>query len=201
MNISFNGTAPNWTGPVTLTANSTISAASSGGSGIVSGNIGDSGGSFGFTKTGADRLAVIGTSNTYTGPTIVSAGVLTFRYSLYSNNTLSWTPANITVASGATLALNIGGSGEFTASQAGTLFSQLSSSVTSNGLQAGSNMGLDISNAGATVQTVSATIIDRFHRPRRRRGGLQALGGTGGTLTLPVGSTYSGLIITDPPQR
>jgi len=194
MNISFNGTVPNWTGPVTLTANSTISAQSSGGSGLVSGNIGESGGSFGFTKTGNDRLAITGTNNTYSGPTIVSAGVLTFRYSLYGNNPLNWIPANISVASGATLALNVGGAGEFTASQAGTLFSQLALSVTNNGLRAGSIMGFDLTNATG-IQTVSATLTDSSGTG----GGTVGLNiiGTGNMLELTGANTFSGPVTTD----
>jgi hypothetical protein len=52
----------------------------------------------GFTKTGAGTLAITGTTNTYSGPTLISAGTL----SLASGGTSS-----VEVAAGATLQLNL----------------------------------------------------------------------------------------------
>ena len=59
------------------------------------------------------------------GPTVVSAGGVTIKSSLYGNDTAKWTPANITVKRWFTL-INVGGAGEFTIGQAATMFAQLS---------------------------------------------------------------------------
>jgi autotransporter-associated beta strand protein len=51
----------------------------------------------------------LGGANAYTGATAVSAGILRFakRASLYNDNAASWTPINIGVESGATLAVDM----------------------------------------------------------------------------------------------
>jgi fibronectin-binding autotransporter adhesin len=64
-------------GPVTLGANSTLS--SSGGSGsnlTISGLISESGGAFGFTKTGGNTVTLTNGNNTYTGSIKISEGTL-----------------------------------------------------------------------------------------------------------------------------
>ena len=109
---------------------------------VISGNITGTGG---IIKSNTATVPVTG-SNTYTGPTTISGGALKFKSSLYSNNTALWIPANITVANGAALVLNVGGSGEFNINQVGTLITQLGTSVSSNGLQAGALVGIDTSN-------------------------------------------------------
>ena len=70
-----------------------------------------------------------------------------------------WTAANISVASGATLAVNVGGPNDFTTDQVNTLFTSLTTSIASNGLQAGSSFGLDTTNASSAV-TYSNNITD-----------------------------------------
>jgi autotransporter-associated beta strand protein len=117
-------------------------------------------GTGGFTKTGIGGIRLNGTSNTYSGPTIVNAGGVTVKSSLYGNVTTNWTPANITVASGATFMMNVGGSGEFTIGQAATMISNLSSNVNNNGLQAGSFVGVDTRNATPGTYVYSANITD-----------------------------------------
>jgi len=61
-------------GAVTLKANTTVGA-NTNATGIISGNIGESGGSFGLNKVAAGTLYFTGT-NTYTGVTTVSSGTL-----------------------------------------------------------------------------------------------------------------------------
>jgi autotransporter-associated beta strand protein len=63
----------NVTGNVTLESNSTIGANAS--AATISGVIGETGGSFGFTKVGNNTLTLTGL-NTYSGTTTVSAGTL-----------------------------------------------------------------------------------------------------------------------------
>ena len=75
-----------------------------------------------LVKSGAGTLVLSG-QNTYTGGTTVSEGTLQFAKaaSLYNGNTTLWTAANLTVASGATAAFNVGGSNEFTSGNLDTL--------------------------------------------------------------------------------
>jgi autotransporter-associated beta strand protein len=61
-------------GSVTLMADSTIGANS--GTGTISGPIGESGGSFGFTKQGGGTIVLSNASNNYTGVTGIAAGTL-----------------------------------------------------------------------------------------------------------------------------
>ena len=102
----------------------------------------------GIAKTGAGVLNLTGANN-YAGTTTVSAGTLQIgtEASLYNNTPASWTAANITVGSGATLAFNVGGSGQFTTSDVNTLLTNLDGAVTNDGLEAGSTIAFDTTNA------------------------------------------------------
>jgi autotransporter-associated beta strand protein len=142
----------NQTGNVTLLANSQIGVNAT--AATVSGNIAESGGSFGFTKLGNSVLTTSGT-NTYSGVTTVSAGTLQFgkEVSLYNNNTGSWTATNLVVNSGATAAFNVGGTGEFTTSDITTL---IGLGTASGGFKSGSAIGFDTTNAGGTFTWSSA---------------------------------------------
>ena len=67
---------------------------------------------------------ILSGTNTYTGPTNVLGGTLQFakQVALYNNNPAAWTtPGNINVNNGATLAVNVGGTGEFATTDVGTL--------------------------------------------------------------------------------
>jgi fibronectin-binding autotransporter adhesin len=129
-------------------------------------------GSIGILKQGPNTLQLTGT-NSYSGLTNVSGGVL-----LASTPTAlpGYTTTNsITVASGATAAVNVGGAGEWTSSQIDTLRGNL-------GLSSGSGIGIDTTDApsGFTYGSViTGTGV-----------GFSKMGPN--TLTLTGNSTYNG---------
>ncbi|OYW77350.1 MAG: hypothetical protein B7Z37_04705 [Verrucomicrobia bacterium 12-59-8] len=115
-----------------------------------------------LVKLGAGTQTLSG-ANSYTGTTTVNAngGTLQFaqEVSLYNNAIASWTAANVTVNSGATVAFNVGGTGEFTTADTTTLLSNLTT-VNGNGLKLGSAIGFDTSNAAGGSFAVTAVIKD-----------------------------------------
>ena len=162
--------ANTYTGGTTISAG-TLSVGSGSNSGSITGDVANSGtltfnrsgvltydgivsGTGAVTKSGAGTLTLSG-ANTYTGGTTVSAGTLQFAKaaSLYNGNTTLWTAANLTVASGATAAFNVGGSNEFTSGNLDTLVALGSST---NGFQSGSVIGLDTSSGNFSYDSVIA---------------------------------------------
>jgi autotransporter-associated beta strand protein len=94
---------------VTLASNATFAVTNSAGGTaevIFSGDVVESGGSFGLTKTGDQRLTLTGSANTYSGATTVAVGTL----ALGSNALLPNSPS-ITIAAGATLDVSAKASG------------------------------------------------------------------------------------------
>jgi len=180
----------NQTGSVTLMGGS-ASIGANATAATISGNIGESGGSFGFSKVGNSTLTLSGT-NTYSGVTTMSAGTTQFakEVSLYNNNTANWTATNLVVASGATAAFNVGGTGEFTTSDINTL---IGLGTGTGGFKSGSAIGFDTTNAGGSY-TYSSNIANT-------NAGANTLGvtklGTGaltlsGTLSNTGATTVSG---------
>ncbi|MEI6674888.1 MAG: cadherin-like beta sandwich domain-containing protein, partial [Verrucomicrobiota bacterium] len=110
----------------------------------------DSSNRSGLTKVGLGTLTLAGT-NTYVGITTVAGGTLQFakKAALYNSAASDWTPSNITVNSGATLMLNVGGANELSTSDFATLMDgvHLGGSTASSGLLSGSFIGIDTSNA------------------------------------------------------
>ncbi len=136
-----------------------------------------------LTKLGAGTLTLSG-NNTYTGSTAINSGTVQFAQESSLKNT-NWTAAKFTVASGATAAFNVGGTGEFTSNDFIT-FAALGSAT--GGFQSGSTLALDTSNAAGGTFTHASAIANP-------NGGANLLGlaklGTG-TLILTGASTYTG---------
>jgi len=146
-----------------------------------------------LTKSGAGTLRLTGNS-TYTGNTTISAGTLQFgkTVSLYNGTTANWTASRISVASGGTLALNVGdtANGEFGTGNVTTLLTNLggANGTSSAGFSSGSNIGFDTTNAGG-----SFTIANNMADSTGAGGGAIGLAKLGtGTLLLTGNNTYSG---------
>jgi len=143
-----------------------------------------------LNKSGAGTWIVSGT-NSYSGATTVSAGTLQFAKtaSLYNSVSGSWTAANLRVASGATLAFNVGGAGEFSTGDVSTLLANLAvSNNANNGMNAGSALGFDTTNA-AGVFTINDAIADTTGTAGGSRGVVKR---GAGTLELAGTNTYTG---------
>jgi autotransporter-associated beta strand protein len=127
----------------------------------VSGIISDGSGTLNVRKINPGRIVFSG-ANTYTGTTTVAAGTLQLakQTSLYNNTEASWTKTNITVSSGGTLALNVGGTGQFTTGNVTTLLTNLGTSITNNGLLSGSFVGIDTTNAVGGTFTIADNIAN-----------------------------------------
>ena len=170
----------------TLTLNGTNT-----GSNTITGIVGDGAGTgnLALTKAGTGLWTLSG-ANTYTGVTTISGGILQFAKtaSLYNNTPLSWTPANIVVGSGGTVALNVGGTGEFTTGNVTTLLTNLTT-INSNGLQAGSAIAFNTANASGGLFTIADNIADSTGTGAGSVG-LKKLGAN--TLALSGTNTYSG---------
>jgi autotransporter-associated beta strand protein len=153
------------------------------------GNPGLAGKTTSVTKNGTGEW-ILGGVNTYSGVTTVSAGTLQFakEVSLYNNSPGSWTASNIQVAGGAMLALNVGGSGEFTSSDVGTLATNLAGANSS--LANTSLLGLDTTNAAGGSFTLAANLLNSNNGTGAV--GLTKLGGN--TLVLSGNSTFTGPI-------
>ena len=111
-----------------------------------------------MTTAGPGKIVLSG-QNSYTGKTSVGSGTVQFtkENSLYNNTPASWTASNISVNGGATLGLNVGGTGEFTASDVATLSAL---GTTTGGLRNGSILALDTTNATGGVFALTSPITN-----------------------------------------
>ena len=181
--LTFSGPAVLTGGSRTLTAD--VGSSVAGKSVTFSGGISEDIAGRGLTKSGTGTLTLSGAS-TYTGTTTVSAGrlALTKNTALYSNNPVSWTAANITVASGATLALNTGTSGtDFTSDNIDTIAAL---GTASTGFVGGSFLGLDTTSGNFTY----ASNLENTNAGANARG-LIKLGSN--SLTVSGTNSYTGI--------
>jgi autotransporter-associated beta strand protein/T5SS/PEP-CTERM-associated repeat protein len=130
---------------------------------------------------------ILSTANSYVGTTTINTGALQFAKTtaLYNGNTASWTAANLTTGSGATLTVNVGGSEEFTASHLDTLKAL---GTATGGFRPGAFLGIDTTNASGGSFTYSSTISNP-------NAGQNALGITKlglGTLVLSGSNSFTG---------
>ena len=144
-----------------------------------------------LTKVGTGTLTLSG-NNTSTGNITINAGRLQLarQAALYNGTAASWVKTKIYVNSGGTLALNVGGVGEFTAGNVTTLLTNLGTSITNNGLLAGSSLGFDTTNASGGNFTISDVIANSTGTGSGAIG-LIKLGS--GTLILTGNNTYTGV--------
>ena len=150
----------------------------------------------GLTKAGGGAVTLNGTTNDYSGPTVINSGALLVKSSLYGNNITQWTPANITVANNAVFSLNVGGAGEFTPAQAGTMFANLTTNVNNNGMKPGSFMCVDSRNAASGTITLPAILTDSIGTG----GGavnFKFFGSSNTALEPTAANTYSGLTMIE----
>ena len=154
----------------------------------ISGNVSGTGGN--ITKTGVGTLTLSGT-NAYSGTTSIANGTLLLgkTTALYGGDITKWTKANIAADAGATLAIKMGGTGGFSASNANTLLSNLATGTEPGGLKAGSSIGFDTTDAPSGNFTLTSAIADRSGEGAGSIG-LVKLGS--GTLQLDGAHSYTG---------
>ena len=182
------GSAPNGPANFTLGVNN--------GTGTFSGNITAAGTrAISLVKNGTGTQTFSG-SATFTGTTTVSGGALHFAKasSLYAGIATNWVKTKITVNNGCSIALNVGGTNEFTAGNVTTLLSGLGGAVNNNGLRAGSNIAFDTTNAGGGTFTL-ADVIANTTGTGGGAIGLRKLGAN--TLVLSNDNTYTGPTIVN----
>ena len=158
------------TGSVTLKGNSYIGITTS--NATISGAIGQSGGTFGFTKQGAGLLTLSG-PNTYTGTTVIGTGTL----ALSGTGTLGGSTAALTL-SGGTLDL-----GNLTRTVAAV--SITTAATSGDTLENGS-----LSGASYSVSNTTGTAVISANLLASGSAGLTKTGA--GTLTLSGTNTYTG---------
>jgi autotransporter-associated beta strand protein len=184
-NFTFAGTGPALnlgTGAVTMNASRTVTV--NGSTLTVGGGIAGTG--FALTKAGAGTLVLNG-ANTYTGVTTISGGKLQFgkQASLYNATTGSWTATNLIVNSGTTALFNVGGTGEFTATDIDTIKSL---GTASGGFKSGSTLGFDTTNATGGAFDYASVIAN----PNAGANVLNLVKSGANTLALSGANTYSG---------
>ena len=162
------------------------------GANLISSAIGDGSGAIAITKGGAGTWTLSGT-NTFTGNIRVDVGILQFTKtaSLYNSIDTNWTAAKIRVSNGGTLAVNVGGTGEFTTGNVTTLLGNLGgvNGTSTTGFAAESAIAFDTTNASGLTFTI-ADVIANSSGTGGGAIGLTKLGTN--TLVLSNDNTYTG---------
>ena len=182
------------TGPVTLKgtahliSNCTLAGDLSGPGGLT--HLGTNGTYLSMIPGGT--LTLEGT-NSYTGPTIIFPGTLIVKKaaSLYRGDPTQWTTSHITIHQAATLHLFIGGPGEFTGPQVGSLLGNLTTNLQQNGLMGGAILALNTTTP-KEITRISTPITDS----QGPGGGPFLIKKSGpGSLELSGKNTYTGQTI------
>lgn len=190
-----------WGGSVTLTADAKIGAVISGdvtlnGNNLTLGDSAISGGISGVGNLIVDGDAHLSGNNSFTGTTTVRQGgdlTLAGPSAFHGGDGSLWTKEKMTVESDGVLALRVGGTGDFTTTQAVTVLNELSTNINNNGLMQGATFGIDTTNASGNV-TFSHVIADSTGVG----GGSLGFAKFGnGTLMLDQANTYSGDTLID----
>jgi autotransporter-associated beta strand protein len=158
-----------------------------------------------YVGTASQGTVVLSGTNTFAGSIDVRGGTLQIAKpsALYNGDISAWnpfvdttvaananvTPSGINVVSGATLAVNVGGPGEFTAANVDSILDNTNLGASAaTGLQNGSNFGFDTTNAVGNNFAYGTVIANS-------NGGSNAIGLVkqgANTLTLTAANTYSG---------
>ena len=212
-NLSIGSLAGGGTSGGTVTnggAAATLTVGGNNSSTAFSGTLQNGTGTLAVTKTGSGTQTLSG-NNSNTGATTVSAGTLAFSKTaaLYGGNTANWTTGNLIVNSAATLAVNYGGSGEFTSAQIDLLKAL---GTAGGGFKSGSFLGIDTSsgdqtyasaitnpNAGANVlgltklgaNTLTLSGTNTYTGATAVKAGTLSIGGGGTTGSLAAGSAVA----------
>jgi autotransporter-associated beta strand protein len=146
-------------------------------------------------KVGAGTQVLSGTNVSAGSIYGVNGGTLQFAktVALHNDAQANWTASKVIAGSGGTLAFNVGGTGEFTSGNVTTLLTNLGglggAVASGQGLQAGSAIGFDTTNATGGTFTVADNIADSTGTGGGALG-LTKLGTE--TLMLTGTSTYTG---------
>jgi len=138
-------------------------------------------------NTSTSSTLTLSGTNTVSGLTTVSAGTLQYAKTTALPSSAA---SRLNVQSGATLALNVGGTGEFTTANLTTIFTNLAASSSgTNGMNLGSNFGFDTTNASGGTFTIADVIANSTGTSGGARG-LTKLGSN--TLSLSNTNSYGG---------
>jgi autotransporter-associated beta strand protein len=141
----------------------------------------------GSTGVSAGTLLISGSNPSTMGPMSATGGIMQFarRASLYGADATKYTAANLTTGSGAVLAVNVGGTGEFTSSDLDIL-KGLGTELT--GFLPGSFLGIDTTNQSSGTFTYSTNVANPNSGANAL--GIAKLGG--GTLLLSGSNSFTG---------